>query len=111
MKLERIRGRLPLQKVTGSKYKILVQLSFESLSEKETVYRKAKLPAETKATLLSALYLDLDDNLMQEPYVTLVGKDQAGKRFEVNVPTSRRWKGALAAAKAYLELNKTIYGY
>ena len=112
MKLEKIRGRLPLQKFTGSKYRISVLLSFESQSEKETIYRKAGLPLEKDVKVFSAMYLDLDDNIMQESYVTLQYVNDAGRFAEVKVPTTKRWKGALAAVKAYLELRKNIvYGY
>ena len=111
MRLVKIRGRLPLQRCTGSKYRISVLLDFESRSEKETVYRKAGLEPGTGARVLSAMYLDLDDNLMQETYVTLQGRHADGRKFELEVPTTRRWRGALEAARAYLESRKTIYGY
>lgn len=110
MRLEKIRGRMPLQKATGSKYRIRVKLVFESDCEKATVYRKAGLNASTSAEVHSAVYLDLDDKIMQEPFVTLIGKE-SGKRFEINVPTSRRWKGAVPAVREYLEHHKTIFGY
>ena len=56
------------------------------------------------------MYLDLDDKLMQEAYVSLQWRED-GKLREVEVPTTKRWKGAVEATRAYLELRKTIYGY
>ena len=111
MRLERIRGRLPLQKFTGSKYRISVLLSFESDGEKEYFFRKAGVPAETDARVLSAMYLDLDDRIAQASYVTLQWRTGDGKVHEANVPTAKRWKGAVEATRAYLEKRKTIYGY
>lgn len=112
MKLERIRGRLPLQKFTGSKYNISLLLSFESQSEKETMYKKAGLPLDREVKVFGAMFLDVDDNLMQDSYVTLQYRTEDGKVHEVNVATTKRWKGALAAVKAYLEQKRNIiYGY
>jgi hypothetical protein len=111
MRLDKIRGRLPLQRSTGSKYRISVLLSFESEGERETFFRKAGIPLDTAGIrVLSAMYLDLDDKLMQEAYVSLQWRED-GKLREVEVPTTKRWKGAVEATRAYLELRKTIYGY
>lgn len=110
MKLERIRGRLPLQKFTGSKYKISVQLAFEDTREKDTFYAKAGLPADTEARVLSAMYLDLDNHIMQESFVTLQWRSPDGKVCETNIPTAKRWKGALAATRAYLVTKRAING-
>lgn len=102
MELSRIRGNTPLARATGSRFRISVQLTFENASEMETMYRKGGVPLGTKTLVLGSVYLDLDGLLMQEPYITLVGRDGNGRRFETNVPTSRLWKGALEATRSHV---------